>query len=133
MISKLLGGGLVDSVGKIVDELHTSDEEKAQAKIKLKELENELQTKQMDINKVEAGHKSIFVAGWRPALGWIIVIILGYSYLFQPFIAMTLKIIGKDVELPNLNLDQIFPLILGMLGLGGLRSFEKSKGIARDK
>jgi|TARA_R100000479_G_C6224074_1_gene142781 hypothetical protein len=133
MIGKLLGGGLVDSVGKIVDELHTSDEEKAQAKIKLKELENELQTKQMDINKVEAGHKSIFVAGWRPALGWIIVIILGYSYLFQPFIAMTLKIIGKDVELPNLNLDQIFPLILGMLGLGGLRSFEKSKGIARDK
>ena len=112
MIGKLLGGGLVDSVGKIVDELHTSDEEKAQAKIKLKELENELQTKQMDINKVEAGHKSIFVAGWRPALGWIIVIILGYSYLFQPFIAMTLKIIGKDVELPNLNLDQIFPLIL---------------------
>ena len=133
MLNKLLGGGLVDSVGKIVDELHTSDEEKAQAKIKLKELENELQTKQMDINKVEAGHKSIFVAGWRPALGWIIVIILGYSYLFQPFIAMTLKIIGKDVELPNLNLDQIFPLILGMLGLGGLRSFEKSKGIARDK
>jgi len=133
MLGKLLGGGLVDSVGKIVDELHTSDEEKAQAKIKLKELENELQTKQMDINKVEAGHKSIFVAGWRPALGWIIVIILGYSYLFQPFIAMTLKIIGKDVELPNLNLDQIFPLILGMLGLGGLRSFEKSKGIARDK
>jgi len=133
MLSKLLGGGLVDSVGKIVDELHTSDEEKAQAKIKLKELENDLQTKQMEINKVEAGHKSVFVAGWRPALGWIIVIILGYSYLFQPFIAMTLKIIGKDVELPNLNLDQIFPLILGMLGLGGLRSFEKSKGIARDK
>ena len=133
MIGKLLGGGLVDSVGKIVDELHTSDEEKAQAKIKLKELENDLQTKQMEINKVEAGHKSVFVAGGRPALGWIIVIILGYCYLFQPFIAMTLKIIGKDVELPNLNLDQIFPLILGMLGLGGLRSFEKSKGIARDK
>ncbi len=131
MLDKILNGGLVGSVGKIVDELHTSEEEKAQAKIKLQELDNQLKTKQMDINKVEAGHRSIFIAGWRPALGWISALSVGYVYLFQPFIVMGLKIAGSDVELPSLDLSQLMPLILGMLGLGGLRTIEKAKGVAK--
>jgi len=133
MLDKILSGGLVNSVGKIVDELHTSDEEKAQAKIKLQELENELKLSQMDINKVEAGHKSIFVAGWRPAVGWLIVGILFYSYILQPFILMTLKIMGKDIELPVLNMQEVMPIILGMLGLSFGRSYEKKHKVARDK
>lgn len=133
MLEKILSGGLVGSVGKIVDELHTSDEEKAQAKIKLQELENQLKLSQMDINKVEAGHKSIFVAGWRPATGWLIVGILFYSYILQPFILMTLKIIGKDIDLPVLNMQEVMPIILGMLGLGFSRSYEKKHKVARDK
>lgn len=133
MLDKLLGGGLVGSVGKIVDELHTSDEEKAQAKIKLQELENQLKLSQMDINKVEAGHKSIFVAGWRPAVGWLIVGILFYSYILQPFILMTLKIMGKDIDLPVLNMQEVMPIILGMLGLSFGRSYEKKHKVARDK
>jgi len=133
MLDKLLGGGLVGSVGKIVDELHTRDEEKAQAKIKLQELENQLKLSQMDINKVEAGHKSIFVAGWRPAVGWLIVGILFYSYILQPFILMTLKIMGKDIDLPVLNMQEVMPIILGMLGLSFGRSYEKKHKVARDK
>ena len=125
VLGKLLSGGLVENVGKIVDELHTSDEEKAQAKIKLQELDNQLKLSQMEINKVEAGHKSIFVAGWRPATGWLIVGILFYSYILQPFILMTLKIIGKDIDLPVLNMQEVMPIILGMLGLGFSRSYEK--------
>ena len=131
MLDKLLGGGLVGSVGKILDELHTSDEEKANAKIKLQALENELKTKQIDVNKVEAGHRSIFVAGWRPFLGWVSGISVAFVYLFQPFIVMVLKIFGSDIELPTLDLSQLMPLILGMLGLGGLRSFEKVRGISK--
>jgi hypothetical protein len=133
MLDKILSGGLVNSVGKIVDELHTSDEEKAQAKIKLQELENQLKLSQMDINKVEAGHKSIFVAGWRPAVGWLIVGILFYSYILQPFILMTLKIMGKDIDLPVLNMQEVMPIILGMLGLSFGRSYEKKHKVARDK
>ena len=87
----------------------------------------------MDINKVEAGHKSIFVAGWRPATGWLIVGILFYSYILQPFILMTLKIIGKDIDLPVLNMQEVMPIILGMLGLGFSRSYEKKHKVARDK
>ena len=131
MLDKLLGGGLVGSVGKILDELHTSDEEKANAKIKLQALENELKTKQIDVNKVEAGHRSIFVAGWRPFLGWVSGISVAFVYLFQPFIVMVLKIFGSDIELPTLDLSQLMPLILGMLGLGGLRSFEKARGVSK--
>jgi len=131
MLDKLLGGGLVGSVGKILDELHTSDEEKANAKIKLQALENELKTKQIDVNKVEAGHRSIFVAGWRPFLGWVSGISVAFVYLFQPFIVMVLKIFGSDIELPTLDLSQLMPLILGMLGLGGLRTIEKAKGVTK--
>lgn len=133
MLDKLLGGGLVGSVGKILDELHTSDEEKANAKIKLQELENQLKTKQIEVNQVEAAHKSIFVAGWRPATGWLIVGILFYSYILQPFTIMVLKIMGKDIEIPNLNVSEVMPIILGMLGLGFSRSYEKKNKVAREK
>ena len=133
MLDKLLGGGLVGSVGKIVDELHTSQEEKDNAKIKLQALENELKTKQIEVNQVEAGHKSIFVAGWRPATGWLIVGILFYSYIVQPFTIMVLKIMGKDIEIPNLNVSEVMPIILGMLGLGFSRSYEKKNKVAREK
>ena len=131
MLTKLLGGDLVKSVGGIIDSLHTSQEEKDNAKIKLQALENELKTKQIDVNKVEAGHRSIFVAGWRPFLGWVSGISVAFVYLFQPFIVMVLKIFGSDIELPTLDLSQLMPLILGMLGLGGLRSFEKARGISK--
>ena len=133
MLDKLLGGGLVGSVGKIVDELHTSQEEKDNAKIKLQALENELKTKQIEVNQVEAGHKSIFVAGWRPATGGLIVGILFYSYILQPFTIMVLKIMGKDIEIPNLNVSEVMPIILGMLGLGFSRSYEKKNKVAREK
>ena len=133
MLSNLLGGDLVKNVGGIIDSLHTSQEEKDNAKIKLKQLENDLQTKQMEINNVEAGHKSIFVAGWRPAVGWLIVGILFYSYILQPFILMTLKIMGKEIELPVLNMQEVMPIILGMLGLSFGRSYEKKHKVAREK
>lgn len=131
MLDKLLGGGGIKAIGNIVDEVFTSEDERNQAKISIQKIEARLKEKQMDINAVEAGHRSIFIAGWRPALGWISALSVGYVYLFQPFIVMVLKIAGSDIELPTLDLSQLMPLILGMLGLGGLRSFEKAKGVAK--
>lgn len=131
MLDKLLGGGGIKAIGNIVDEVFTSEDERNQAKISIQKIEARLKEKQMDINKVEAGHRSIFIAGWRPALGWISALSVGYVYLFQPFIVMGLKIAGSDVELPSLDLSQLMPLILGMLGLGGLRTIEKAKGVAK--
>ena len=131
MLDKLLGGGGIKAIGNIVDEVFTSEDERNQAKISIQKIEARLKEKQMDINAVEAGHRSIFIAGWRPALGWISALSVGYVYLFQPFIVMGLKIAGSDIELPSLDLSQLMPLILGMLGLGGLRTFEKAKGVSK--
>ena len=131
VLGKIFGGDTVKAVGNVIDDMHFSGEEKEKLKIQMKEIEARLQEKQLDINKVEAGHKSLFVAGWRPFLGWISGLSIGYVYLFQPLLDMILQMFGVEVDWVVLDLCQLMPLILGMLGLGGLRSFEKAKGLTK--
>ena len=131
VLGKLFSGGTVKAVAGVIDELHTSKEEKEQLKLRFAEVEAKLKEKQLDINKVEAGHRSIFVSGWRPFLGWVSGLSIGYVYLFQPLLDMILQMFGVKVDWVVLDLGQLMPLILGMLGLGGLRSFEKAKGLTK--
>ena len=131
VLGKIFGGGTVKAVAGVIDELHTSEEEKQQLKLRFAEVESKLKEKQLDINKVEAGHRSIFVSGWRPFLGWVSGLSIGYVYLFQPLLDMILQMFGVEVDWVVLDLGQLMPLILGMLGLGGLRSFEKAKGLTK--
>jgi len=131
VLGKLFSGGTVKAVAGVIDELHTSEEEKEQLKLRFAEVESKLKEKQLDINKVEAGHRSIFVSGWRPFLGWVSGLSIGYVYLFQPLLDMILQMFGVKVDWVVLDLGQLMPLILGMLGLGGLRSFEKAKGLTK--
>ena len=131
VLGKLFSGGTVKAVAGVIDELHTSEEEKEQLKLRFAEVESKLKEKQLDINKVEASHRSIFVSGWRPFLGWVSGLSIGYVYLFQPLLDMILQMFGVKVDWVVLDLGQLMPLILGMLGLGGLRSFEKAKGLTK--
>ena len=131
VLGKLFGGDTVKAVAGVIDDLHTSEEEKQQLKLRFAEVESKLKEKQLDINKVEAGHRSIFVSGWRPFLGWVSGLSIGYVYLFQPLLDMILQMFGVKVDWVVLDLGQLMPLILGMLGLGGLRSFEKAKGLTK--
>ena len=131
VLGKLFSGGTVKAVAGVIDELHTSEEEKEQLKLRFAEVESKLKEKQLDINKVEAGHRSIFVSGWRPFLGWVCGLSIGYVYLFQPLLDLILQMFGVKVDWVVLDLGQLMPLILGMLGLGGLRSFEKAKGLTK--
>ena len=131
VLGKLFSGGTVKAVAGVIDELHTSEEEKQQLKLRFAEVESKLKEKQLDINKVDAGHRSIFVSGWRPFLGWVSGLSIGYVYLFQPLLDMILQMFGVEVDWVVLDLGQLMPLILGMLGLGGLRSFEKAKGLTK--
>ena len=131
VLGKLFSGGTVKAVAGVIDELHTSEEEKQQLKLRFAEVEAKLKEKQLDINKEEAGHRSIFVSGWRPFLGWVSGLSIGYVYLFQPLLDMILQMFGVKVDWVVLDLGQLMPLILGMLGLGGLRSFEKAKGLTK--
>uniref|UniRef100_UPI0035C74D4D 3TM-type holin n=1 Tax=Serratia quinivorans TaxID=137545 RepID=UPI0035C74D4D len=81
---------------------------------------------QVDLNKVEAAHKSIFVAGWRPFVGWVCGFGLLYNVILAPFLDIWLTV-------PEVETDLLYPVLLGMLGLGGMRSFEKVKRVSREK
>ena len=131
VLGKIFGGDTLKTVGTVIDDLHFSGEEKEKLKLQMKEIDAKLKEKQLDINKIEAGHKSIFVAGWRPFLGWISGLSIGYVYLFQPILDMILQMFDVKIDWVVLDLGQLMPLVLGMLGLGGLRSFEKAKGLTK--
>jgi len=86
---------------------------------------------QLGINKVEAAHRSMFVAGWRPFIGWTCGVALMYTYVLQPILVFGLAQSGYLIELPRMDLGELMPVLMGMLGLGGLRSWEKVKGVAK--
>jgi len=81
---------------------------------------------QIEVNKVEAAHKSLFIAGWRPAIGWICGFALLYSTIISP-------ILGIWVVVPEVDVSLLTTVLMGMLGLGAMRSFEKTKGVSREK
>ncbi len=104
---------------------------KAEAEATLLELLGQQQQGQVEINKVEAANAHLFVAGWRPFIGWVCGVALGYTYIVAPFWAWVLTVWYPEVSLPTLPSDNLFELVLAMLGLGGLRTFEKLKGVSR--
>jgi len=83
----------------------------------------ELVKVQSEINKMEAQHRSVFVAGWRPFIGWICGLALAYNFIIRDLIAW----VSPDAMPPAIQMDQLITILLGMLGLGGLRTFEKIK------
>lgn len=93
--------------------------------IKGKELDpNELISIQTKINEIEAGHRTVFVAGWRPFIGWVCGVALAYNFIIRDLFIWALK--PQDVP-PALQMEHLMTVLLGMLGLGGLRTFEKVK------
>lgn len=87
-------------------------------------------TAQAETNKIEAASASLFVSGWRPAVGWICVLTIGFKFIGGPLLFMVGQIAGHPMELPRIDTEELWPLLLGMLGLGGLRTIEKVKGAA---
>lgn len=86
---------------------------------------------QTEVNKAEAGHSSIFVAGWRPFIGWMGGISLGYAYLVQPILSWFLLICGVTTPLPSPNTGEMMALVTAMLGVTAARSFDKWKGTSK--
>jgi hypothetical protein len=87
---------------------------------------------QLEVNKAEAGHRSVFVAGWRPFVGWVCAVALAYHFVVQPVLVFGLAAANvPPITLPSFDMDSLMTVLLGMLGLGGLRSYEKTKGLAK--
>ena len=86
----------------------------------------ELAKGQLAVNAVEAAHKSLFVAGWRPFVGWVSGIGLAYNVIIS-------QILGIWFEVPTVDPSLLTPILMGMLGMGAMRSYEKTKGVQREK
>jgi hypothetical protein len=92
----------------------------------------QLQLSQLEINKVEAGSTSLFVSGWRPAIGWVCGVSLLYAALVEPIARFIATVLFTYTGLfPIINTELTLQILLGLLGLAGMRSFEKSKGISK--
>jgi len=112
-----------DTKNALAHEIATMSERHAQ----------ELAKGQLEVNKVEAASKSMFVAGWRPSVGWVTVIGMASNYILIPMGNFALAIAGSEITIPLLQMSEMMPVLLGMLGLGTMRSVEKIKKVSREK
>ena len=126
---------LLPVVGDVLDRFFPNKEEKERAareiEAKLAEHLAKIDIAQLEVNKQEAAHRSMFVAGWRPFVGWTCGLALFYTYVAQPMAMFVMAQTGDLVQLPHLDLSTMMPVLLGMLGLGGLRTYEKFKGVTK--
>jgi len=131
MIQALIGPvtGLLDKViedkdqkAKLAHEIATLAERQA----------HEASMAQILTNREEAKHKSIWVSGWRPCVGWVCAVALAYHFVLAPCITFGATWAGAAIpELPAFDMDSLMTVLLGMLGLGGLRTYEKQKGLTK--
>ena len=93
---------------------------------------HELALAQLDVNKAEAASSSLFKGGWRPFIGWTCGAAFAYHFVLQPLLVFVLVTAGEPVpDLPKFEMDALMTVLFGMLGLGGLRTFEKFKGVSK--
>ena len=92
----------------------------------------ELALAQLEVNKQEAAHRNIFVAGWRPFIGWICGVSVAWHFVLSPVAVFVATLAGTEIPpLPAFDMDSLMTVLLGLLGLGGLRTWEKTKGVAK--
>ena len=133
LLGGLLGGkgGALKQITNVIDELHTSEEEKLDKKILMQRIQQKLAEKQLDVNAKEATHRSVFVAGWRPAIGGCGAGALFFEFILSPCIEWYAKFSGLDLTAPEIQTGPLLAIVTSMLGVAGMRSFEKAKGLTQ--
>ena len=126
---------LLNIGSQVIERVWPDPTQAAQAKLELFKLQQSGELTQiagqLEINKAEAQNPNLFVSGWRPAIGWVCAFALFYQYLAKPLGEGIAAALGHPLPtLPGLD-DNLWQLLLGMLGLGGLRTFEKVQGVAK--
>ena len=130
MIDKLIGPvtGLLDKFiedkdqkARLAHEVATMAQRHAQ----------ELAKAQLEVNKTEAQHRSLFVSGWRPAVGWVCVLGMAGNFMVIPFSNFVLALLEIPVKIPLIDTATMMPVLMGMLGLGTLRTYEKKAGVSK--
>lgn len=123
---------LLPFINTIIEKIFPNAEDAQKAQAELSKLIQEADFKQMEINLAQSNSNNVFISGARPCIMWICGLIFCYNYLLQPLFIFILTLFDKQITaLPVFKIDEILPVLLGMLGLGGLRTFEKIKGLTK--
>jgi len=134
-LKKILGIGgedlaqPIEAVGNVLDNLFTSDDER----LTHEEIQTRLAQKpnlaQIELTKIEASHRSVFVAGWRPFIGWVCGVALAYNFILRDLIGWAILMYDQTIPAPPpLEMGSLMTVLMGLLGLGGLRTVEKLNG-----
>ena len=140
-MNPLLLGPLVDVIKGVIGKIWPDPALQAEANLKLATLvqsgelaelaaQTDLAKAQLNVNAVEAASTSVFVAGWRPFIGWVCGAAMAYKFVLAPLMTFGAAYAGHPVNLPVLDFGEMSTVLLGMLGLGGLRTVEKINGVA---
>jgi hypothetical protein len=128
--------GIISGVGGIIDDLVTTDEERLKIALQDRQIEAALMQEQTRTNQAEARHSSIFVAGWRPFIGWVGGFGLAYQFIGYPLLNWAWVFFLAQGWIPPgissppvLEFGELMPLILGMLGVGTMRSYDKARNV----
>jgi len=132
---------LIPILGSLLDKFIPDPDAAADAKLKMLDMvqkgelaqldaDLKLATGQQDVNKVEAANASLFVAGWRPFIGWVCGAAFAFKFIGGPLAVVVMSMTGHPITLPEFDFTEMSTVLLGMLGLGSLRSIEKIKGAA---
>lgn len=125
--------GIGDAIAaglKVLDKFIPDPGAKALAEKELRDSLQAWDAQQTEVNKVEAAHRTLFVAGWRPFIGWVCGGAFAYHFIAQPLLVFGMAVAGLVVSLPAFDMNVLTTVLMGMLGLGGLRTYEKIKGAA---
>ena len=124
-------GPAVDKLLSLIPDANARAKAEAEYQRALLDIAAKAEADQREINKVEAASSSVFVAGWRPMIGWVCAAALAFQYLVRPFWIWALAVWWPQAPVPPGLDSALWELMFGMLGLGGLRSWDKAKGVAR--
>lgn len=122
---------LIEPVSQILDKFIADKDLKIKLQHELNQELHKANMAQIEVNKVEAQHRTVFVAGWRPFTGWICASALAYHFILEPIIIFALATQNIQLTLPTFDMGSLLTVLMGMLGLGGLRTYEKAKGITK--
>ncbi len=122
---------LIDPISNILDKFVADKDLKQKLEHELKTELHRANMAQIEVNKEEAKHRTVFVAGWRPFTGWVCATALAYHFILEPVIVFVLALYSIQLTLPQFDMASLLTVLMGMLGLGGLRTYEKKQGLTK--
>ena len=122
---------LIDPISNILDKFVADKDLKQKLEHELKTELHRANMAQIEVNVEEAKHRTVFVAGWRPFTGWVCATALAYHFILEPIIVFILALYSIELTLPQFDMGSLLTVLMGMLGLGGLRTYEKKQGLTK--